>query len=172
MCMSPRFGWCSQHRKREGMLQISKCLVCSKKFSVGEWVCADGLSNHVVEEREYLLNDAPSDPGHPAPGSTINVALRDGRTRICGIPPAKKITEGMDTRWVGEGYVEFIRGRFSTSNPEIQYWLDRKGGFCTPEQWDAAWLTEGQQLIKQRLEVEAMRGRLENERNELLAATK
>lgn len=153
-------------------LQEWKCLVCSKKLSVGQWVCADGQSNHVVEMKEYLLNDAPSDPGHPAPGSTINVALRDGRTRICGIPPAKKVTEGTDTRWVGEGYVEFIRGRFSTSDPEIQYWLDRKGGFCTQEQWDAVWLTEGQQLMKQRLEVEAMRGRLENERNELLAQVK
>lgn len=153
-------------------LQNWKCLTCAKKFSVGEWACADGQSNHLVEQKEYLLNDAPSDPGHPAPGSTINVALRDGRTRICGIPPPKKVTEGTDTRWVGEGYVEFIRGRFSSSDPEIQYWLDRKGGFCTQEQWDVAWLTENQQLLKQRLEVEGMRSRLENERNELLAQTK
>jgi hypothetical protein len=153
-------------------LQTWKCLVCSKKLSVGEWTCADGESSHVVEEKEYLMNDAPSDPGHPAPGSTINIALRDGRTRICNIPPPKKVVEGMETRWVGQGYVEFIRGRYTTSDPEIQYWLDKKGGWCTQAQWDAAWLTEGQQLMKQRLEVEAMRGRLENERNELLAATK
>lgn len=149
-----------------------KCTVCDKKFTVGEWTCRDGQSNHLVENKEYLLNDAPSDPGHIAPGSTISVSLRDGRTRICGIPPPKKVTEGTDTRWVGEGYVEFIRGRFSTADPEIQYWLDKKGGFCSQEQWDAAWLTEGQQLVKQRLEVDAMRGRLENERNELLAQTK
>lgn len=153
-------------------LPVWKCTSCDKKFTVGEWTCRDGQTNHIVEEKLYLLNDAPSDPGHIAPGSTINVSLRDGRTRICGIPPPKKITEGTDTRYVGEGYVEFLRGRFTTADPEIQYWLDRKGGFCTQEQWDAAWLTEGQQLMKQKLEVEAMRGRLENERNELLAQTK
>ncbi len=154
------------------MLQTWKCLTCSKKFSVGEWACADGLSNHVVEEREYLLNDAPSDPGHVAPGSTINITLREGRTRICNIPPPKKVMEGNDVRWVGEGHVEFLRGEFHTTDPEIQYWLDKRGGFCTREQWNRSWLTEGQQLGLERLEVEAMRGRLENERNDLLAQVK
>src|SRR5438105_2778437 len=98
-------------------LAIWKCKTCGKDFKVGDWVCADGQTNHTVEAKEYLLADAPSDPGHVAPGSTINVALRDGRTRICGIPPPKKVVEGTDTRFVGEGYVEFIRGRFATSDP-------------------------------------------------------
>lgn len=153
-------------------MQNWKCTTCEKEFTVGAWTCSDGQSNHIVAEKLYLLNDAPSDPGHPAPGSTINVALRDGRTRICGIPPPKKVTEGTDTRWVGEGYVEFIRGRYSTSDPEIQYWLDKKGGFCTQEQWEVAWLTEAQQLEQERIKLGAMRSRLENDRNELLSQQK
>lgn len=153
-------------------MQSWKCLVCGKKFGVGEWTCSDGQSNHVVEEKYYLMNDAPSDPGHIAPGSTINVALRDGRTRICNIPPDKKVVVSGEVQTVPGGYVEFIQGRFSTKDPEQQYWLDKKGGFCNQDEWDRAWLTEAQQLGKQRLEIDAMRQRLEVERNQLLESQK
>lgn len=154
------------------MLKSWKCTTCSKDFSQGDWTCQDGLSNHTVEQKEYLLNDAPSDPGHIAPGSTVNVALREGRTRICNIPPDKTRVVGGETEKIPGGYVEFIRGEFHTSDPEVQYWLDKKGGFCNREQWNIAWLTEGQQLLMQRQEVEGMRQRLENERNDLLAQVK
>jgi|SRR5580704_105107 hypothetical protein len=154
------------------MLPTWKCLNCQKKFNIGEWLCSDGQSNHVVESKEYLLNDAPSDPGHPAPGSTINVALRDGRTRVCSIPPDKRVVVNGETQLVPGGYVEFIRGEFHTADPEIQYWLDKKGGFCTREQWNIAWLTEGQQLLLEREQLAGMRTRLENDRNELLSQTK
>src|SRR5689334_40466 len=107
-------------------MQTWKCLGCGKTFGVGEWTCSDGQSNHVVDKKDYLMNDAPSDPGHVAPGSTINVALRDGRTRICAIPPDKKVVVAGEVQTVPGGYVEFIQGRFSTSDPEQQYWLDKK----------------------------------------------
>ena len=69
--------------------------------------------------------------------------------------------------------MEFIRGRFTTSDPEQQYWLDKKSAYnATEDQWRAAWFSKSQQLEVGRLELEAARQRLENERNELLAKTK
>lgn len=147
-----------------------KCVECGKEFSVGEWACQDGLSNHVVESKEYLLADAPSDPGHASSGGMDS--LRDGRTRICRIPPPRKVMKGDEVAWEGEGYVEFVRGRFSSSDPEIQYWLDRKGGFCSQAQWESVWLSQSQQLQLKEMNLKAREQRLENDRNELLAATK
>src|SRR5216684_3469800 len=105
------------------MLPTWKCETCGKSFTVGEWACADGQTNHVVGWKEYLLNDAPTDPGHPAQGGADS--LRDGRTRICGIPPDKQVVMHGEVRMVPGGYVEFIRGRFSSTDPEIQYCLDK-----------------------------------------------
>jgi hypothetical protein len=149
-----------------------KCEVCEKTFKVGDWICQDGQVNHKVAYKLYLLADAPSDPGHLALGSNINPALREGRTRICNIPPDKTVLRNGEAVTVPGSYVEFIQGRFSSNDPEIQYCLDKKGGFCSQEQWDAAWLTDNQRLTKQRLELDAMAQRLENDRNELLAQQK
>jgi len=144
-----------------------KCTQCNKEFSAGEWICTDGVSHHVVEEKTYRCLDAPSDP------STKDASLKDGRTVVCNIPPPKRVMEGNDAKWVGEGSVEFIRGRFTTSDPEQQYWLDKKSAYnATEDQWRAAWFSKSQQLEVGRLELEAARQRLENERNELLAKTK
>src|SRR5213082_4502 len=102
-------------------MQSWTCLHCGKKFKEGSWVCEDGLSNHVVEVKQYRSLDAPSDPGTPAKGGVDS--LRDGRARVCNIPPPRKVMEAGEVRMVGEGFVEFIRGRFSTADPEVQYWL-------------------------------------------------
>lgn len=151
-------------------MQNWKCTVCGKKFEVGEWTCQDGISNHVVEAKEYLLDDAPSDPGHPANGGVDS--LRDGRTLICNIPPDKSVMRNGEVAVIPGGSVEFIRGRYSTHNPEIQYYLNKKGGFCTPERWSQVWLSQGQQLDLERQRLNALSQRLENDRNELLSKTK
>lgn len=153
-------------------LPVWKCEECSKKFTVGEWMCADGQSNHRVERKEYLLADAPTDPGHPAQGGSDS--LRDGRTRICNIPPDKTIMVNGEATRVQGGYVEFVRGRYATTDPEIQYTLEktRKDAFCTEAQWEAAWLSDSQQMTLERGKLDAMKIRLENDRNELLAQVK
>lgn len=133
-------------------------------------MCADGQTNHIVENKEYLLADAPSDPGHAERGGMD--ALRDGRTRICNIPPDRSIMRNGEVHIEPGGYVEFVRGRFSSTDPVVQYYLDKKGGFCTPEQWNRVWLSQNQQLQIREMELKAMEARLENERNELLAHTK
>jgi hypothetical protein len=151
-------------------LQTWKCLVCEKKFSVGEWICQDGQSNHVVASKEYLLADAPTDTGRPERGGMDS--LRDGRTRICNIPPDKQAVVNGELRGIPGGYVEFIRGRYSSDNPEIQYCLDKKGGFCTQERWESVWLSQSQQLELKEMSLHAREQRLENERNELLSQVK
>lgn len=144
-----------------------KCLECGKKFGVGEWMCADGTSNHRVEEKTYRCLDAPSDP------STKDASLRDGRTVVCNIPPPKRVAEGSEVKLVGEGSVEFIRGRYSSTNPEVQYWLDKRPGYnATEEQWRSTWYSESQKLVLGQMELAAARQRLENDRNELLSQTK
>lgn len=144
-----------------------KCLTCEKVFGVGEWTCADGTSNHLVEEKTYRSVDAPTDP------STKDMSLRNGRTVVCNIPPPRRVMEGNDAKWVGEGSVEFIRGRFATNDPEKQYWLDKKLAYNASEKdWKAAWYSESQQLEIGRMELAAGQQRLENDRNELLAKTK
>ena len=147
-----------------------KCVVCDKKFSVGEWLCRDGVSNHVVENKKYLLNDAPTDPGHPMSGGMDS--LRNGCTRICNIPPDRTVLkDGVATMIMG-GYVEFVRGIFQSNDPEIQYYLDKKGGWCSEDQWEAAWLSKDQRLNLREMKLNAQQQRLENERNDLLSKVK
>lgn len=149
------------------MLQEWKCTECNKKFGVGQWVCSDGISNHKVAEKTYLVLDAPSDP------STKNDSLKDGRTVVCNIPPPHRVMEGNDAKWVGEGSIEFIRGRYATTDPEKQYWLDKKPGYnATEEQWRSVWFSDAAQLELGKLELVTARQRLENERNELLSQIK
>jgi hypothetical protein len=152
--------------------QTWKCINCGKKFDIGKWTCEDGTSNHVVDSKEYLLADAPSDPGHPVQGGVDS--LRDGRTRICNIPPDRTVLRNNEATVIPGGYVEFIRGRFSTTDPEIQYYLEKTRGkhFVNEAQWAAAWLSQSQQFELERGRLSAMAQRLENERNELLAQTK
>lgn len=148
-----------------------KCTVCEKKFKVGDWTCSDGVQNHVVAEKTYRVCDAPSDPGKPADGSLMPIVR--GRTMVCNIPPAKKVMEGGEVRMVGEGSVEFINGRYSTTNPEIQYWLDKKSAYnASEEQWKNTWLSKDELLEEKRLEVMALQQRVENERNALLNQVK
>ena len=148
-----------------------KCLICNKEFKVGEWTCSDGVGNHVVAEKTYRAIDAPSDPGQVAPGSFKQI-LR-GQTVVCNIPPAKKVMVNGEVTMIGEGSVTFINGRFTTDNPELQYWLDKKPAYnCTEEQWKSVWMSKEEQLEEKRLELVAMQSRLENQQNELLAQTK
>lgn len=148
-----------------------KCLTCGKDFKVGEWTCADGQANHVVAEKQYRSLDAPSDPGHPANGGMDS--KRDGRTRVCNIPPDKHVLRNGEMALVPGGSVEFIRGRFATTDPEVQYYLDKRPSYnATEEQWEAAWLSDSQRLQLDKMRFAAEKQRLENDRNDLLAQVK
>lgn len=147
------------------------CEVCGKDFGIGQWSCTDGITNHVVSEKVYRVLDAPSDSGRPADGTLMPIVR--GRTVVCNIPPPKKVMESGEVKMIGEGSVEFINGRFSTKDPEIQYWLDKKPGYsATEDQWKRNWLTKDELLAEKELQLQAAEQRLENERNELLSSVK
>lgn len=149
-----------------------KCLSCGKTFGVNEWTCQDGVNNHVVEEKLYHSLDAPTDPGHGPGGKPLETSSY-GQLVVCNIPPPRKIMEGSDVKWVGEGNVVFVRGRFATSNPEQQYWLNKKPSLNFSEKdWREKWLSQKQNLDLREVEMQAREQRLENDRNELLAQTK
>ena len=146
-----------------------KCTECDKLFKDGDWLCASGM-NHIVMAKIYRSLDVPTAEGRTADGSLPSIIR--SRTRVCNIPPDKRVVINGEATLQPGGYVEFINGVFSTTDPEIQYWLDRKPGYqATEEQWKAVWLSADQRLADKELQLKAMETRLENERNELLAST-
>jgi hypothetical protein len=151
-----------------------KCLNCGKAFKVGDWTCTDGVSNHSVAEKIYRSLDAPQDIGYADTKGTPLDGSSFGETIVCNIPPPRKqIGLNGEVSWVGEGSVTFIRGRFATSDPVQQYWLDQKPGYNhSEEEWSAKWLSQAQRLQLRESELHAREQRLENDRNELLAKTK
>lgn len=153
------------------MLKTWKCLNCDKEFKVGDWLCSDGTGNHVVTRKEYRTLDAPLDPGKTPDGMMAPIIR--GRTIICNIPPPKKVMEGTDVKWIGEGSVEFINGFFATNDPEQQYWLDKNHNCNFSEaQWKSTWLSSAEKNAEKEIELKAREQRLENDRNELLAQVK
>ena len=153
-------------------LKTWTCLTCEKDFKDGNWLCFDGQTNHVVKEKVYRTLDVPQEPGQIPKGAKPPVIR--GRTVVCNIPPPKKVMRGDEISWVGEGNVEFINGSYSTTDPEKQYWLDKKGSSynATEEQWKAAWYTPEELIAEKEMQLKVDRERLEHDRNELLAATK
>lgn len=153
------------------MKKFGTCLECGKEFAVGDWICSDGTTNHVVAKKAYHTLDAPTDPGR-TPDGMLAPIIR-GRTMVCNIPPPKKVMEGDEVKWITEGAVEFINGFFATSDPEQQYWLNKNPN-CnfTEEQWKGVWLTDKERIAEKELDLKAREQRLENDRNELLSQVK
>jgi hypothetical protein len=146
------------------------CTECGKEFGVGEWTCADGTSNHKVELKTYRSLDVPTAEGTTPPG--ILPPVIRSRTMVCNVPPPHKIMDGGDAKMVGEGSVEFINGVFLTTDPEQQYWLDKKPGYqATKEQYDSVWLSAEARNANKEIELKAREERLENDRNDLLGQT-
>ena len=117
------------------------CERCQVGFAPGEWFCADG-TRHTVGLKTYLLNDPPMLCGRDERGNPLPI---QGRTILTNIPPPPDLREigwqcGADDEGLG-GSVIFENGRFETTDPEQQFWLDERGGFCTEAQWEAAWLS-------------------------------
>lgn len=141
------------------------CLECEKDFKAGEWECTPG-QNHVVTSKAYFMDDAPTVPEWRDGEKFINKAT--ARTLVLNIPPEKKVQDGDEVIRIPGGSVEFVRGRFDTSNPELQFFLDRKQGLCTYERWKEVYWTDNEKLYEKQQELKAAQNRLQSERNELL----
>src|SRR5579872_2182053 len=101
------------------------CTECKQEFKVGNWDCLPG-QKHIVASKRYYMDDAPTVPewrdGHPF----VNKGA--SRTEVLNIPPERQVKVGEDIIRMPGGTVVFVRGMFETSDPEIQYYLDKKPG--------------------------------------------
>jgi hypothetical protein len=126
------------------------CTRCGQDFVAGEWFCADG-ERHTVAERTYLLNDAPMQSGYSPSGPLP----KHGRTIITNIPPPDLTNwqPGAYDEHLG-GSVTFIDGRYTTSDPVEQHYLDLRGGYCTESEWEVSWLSPEELKLRRHERVE------------------
>jgi hypothetical protein len=140
------------------------CLLCEKEFRAGNWNCASG-GGHVVKPKRYYMNDAPT-----VPDASGNVNKRDAGTLILNIPPETRTT-GPDgnERVIPGGSAQFVRGIYETNDPQKIFWLDQHKGMCSEAEWKAAYLNDREKMDIEKMEIAAMRLKLDSDRNELLA---
>lgn len=146
--------------------------MCKKEFTVGEWECAPGMK-HEVSPRTFYILDAPV----LAEKDTMGKAFRNSRTVVLNVPPERmeKQPNGEMVRVPG-GQVVFVRGMFTTSDPEQIFWLEKHGyGETTRERWLEVYFSP---LEKQQLKDIELRNREHEadrklkEANELLEKAK
>ena len=125
---------------------------------------------HVVAPKRYYMDDAPSVPEIRDGAKFINKGV--SQTQILNIPPERQIREGDSITRIPGGSVTFVRGMFETSNPETQFYLDRKAGLCTEERWREVYLNDDEKVQMRNLELSAREQRLADRENDLLAAVK
>ena len=150
-------------------IQNFKCLECGKKFDAGNWECMPGVM-HTVTAKRYYMDDAPTVPEIRDGARFINKGI--SQTQILNIPPEKQIREGDQITRIPGGSVTFIRGMYETTNPEIQFYLDRKSGLCTEARWREVYLNDDEKVQIKNLELAAREQRLADRENQLLASVK
>ena len=148
-------------------LQKYKCLECDKEFTVGEWEpCgAEGIK-HRVAAKQYFMDDAPTHVETKDGKPFINKGT--SRTMVLNVPPERKVRDGDDIRIIPGGAVEFIRGRFTTDDPEIQFYLEKKKNLCNEDRWNEVYLNDDEKMALERMALRAERQRLESFNNDLL----
>lgn len=116
-----------------------ECLICKQKFEYPDFGCTKQPGNHVVAEKQYF---------HPG-GKTVQ-SVRDRYffgPHIVLVPGITRLDNATGNfQRIAAVEVDFVRGRFSTTNPEEQYYLDRKPGLCDEATWENIYLTAEQQV--------------------------
>lgn len=159
-----------------------KCLgECQREFKVGDWDCFQGVP-HTIEPKTYYLADAPFMSKADLEKDPDGITLRTSRTQVHVIPP--KTARGEDGQLVTQNFqpLVFVMGRFETSNPMEQYYLERSKMPVSYERWFEVYHTPKQkQNIKESKQVERERNQAEREKdlerrerevNDLLAQAK
>lgn len=152
-----------------------KCIgVCKEDFGFGEWECFPGQP-HQVESKPYYLADAPFMSKADLEKDPDGITLRTSTTQVHVIPERVYRDEtGQQVRQAFQPLL-FKMGRFETSNPMEQYYLERSKFPVSYEKWFDAYHTPKQkQNIKDGKLVERERDveRREREVNDLLAQVK
>lgn len=150
-------------------IEKRKCTECGREFAPPNWECFPG-QKHVVEAKRYYMADAPTVPEYRNGRPFINKGA--SRTVILNIPPERTVKEGDEVRRITGGSVEFVRGLFETTDPEIQFYLDKKEGLCSKERWEEVYINDDERLQMRSMELAAREQRLAERENELLATVK
>lgn len=150
-------------------IEKMKCTECEKEFIPGAWECLPGVY-HVVVAKRFYMDDAPTVPEIREGVRYINKGA--SQTQILNIPPERQIKEGEDVRRIPGGSVTFIRGLYETSNPEIQFYLDRKAGLCSEARWREVYLNDDEKVQIRNLDLASREQRLADRENDLLASVK
>lgn len=138
------------------------CTRCEKDFEAGSWECQSGES-HIVADRTYYMLDAPSDPNDRI----------HSRNLICNVIPEKQETRGNDIVRIPGVHIEFVRGKFATTDPQIQMRLEQRKNILWGDEgkkrWENNYYTDKEKSNLASMELQAKISRLENENNKLLA---
>ena len=146
---------------------------CGEEVTAPNFHCKSGRKHEVVP-KTYYKDDAPSDPGARMPGTyqPIGQPLKDSKTLVCNVIPERREQRGHETITIPGVNAEFARGMFTTTDPEMQYWMDvhaERGGCVSKDRWAEVYLTPQQKADIKRMELEAENKRLEKEHSDLLA---
>ena len=137
------------------------CLNCDKDFEAGNWYCSSG-EPHTVPEKTYYVRDAPVDKRD----------CKNARLQMLNVIPESKVILGGDTHVVPGTHVEFVRGMYSTSNPQLQMNLDKRphvaSGDAGKVQWEQDYFSNEEKNAMALIAQNARIVRLENENNKLL----
>lgn len=145
-------------------LQKFSCTRCEREFEAGNWECVSGEA-HLVAEKTFYILDAPADPNDRI----------HSRNLICNIIPEKQETRGNDIIRIPGTHVEFVRGKFSTADPQIQMRLEQRKNILSGEdgkkRWESNYYTDKEKSNLAAMEQQAKITRLENDYNKLLMET-
>lgn len=144
------------------------CEKCEQDFTAGDWMCKSGDA-HVVPTEIYYVMDAPSD-------KTDVQAMKSASTTMCNLIPERKMTNGNEVVIIPGRDVKFIRGSYSTPDPQLQNALNQRAkvfrGDEGKKMWEREYLTKDEKSEMERLRQTAYINRLENDKNELLEKLK
>lgn len=144
---------------------------CGKEFSFGDWECFPGLK-HTVAPKTYYKDDAPFCDFKRDPDG---LSFRTSRTFVHVIPEKRLKDETGSIAIQAASPVCFIRGKYETTDPEQQFYIERAKIDVGKERWYEAYHTP---IQKQRIKDNSLAERevalaaKEAELNELLASVK
>lgn len=127
------------------------CKKCGKKFEVGDWDCKDGKMHEVAPKTYY----SPVSSWRTYVAEERIITISNGQTRMT---PARA--------------VDFVRGVYTTSNPEDQYALDNKEGLISAEDWRERFISQEERNKMKQRELELREKRLVEREQALLAKIK
>lgn len=114
------------------------CTRCKKEVEIPEWDCVDGM-RHQVEAKTYY-SPAANLTTYSAEERIVHI--NGNATRI----PAKR--------------VQFLKGAFTTCDPQDQFGLDNQKGLITADQWKEIFVSKEERVAMKERELDVRERRI------------